>query len=89
MSRKIYCVFLKCKSEKQHFQMYPGKLGKRIYENISQEAWKQWQIKQTMLINEKKLTMMNVADRKILEQEMITFLFKGQDIHMQEYTPPS
>ncbi|EEP99615.1 Fe(2+)-trafficking protein [Yersinia ruckeri ATCC 29473] len=45
--------------------------------------------KQTMLINEKKLNMMNVDDRKLLEQEMIKFLFEGQDVHIEGYTPPN
>ncbi|MDI5454456.1 oxidative damage protection protein, partial [Salmonella enterica subsp. enterica serovar Cerro] len=41
--------------EGQDFQLYPGELGKRIYNEISKDAWAQWQHKQTMLINEKKL----------------------------------
>ncbi|AHF74957.1 protein that protects iron-sulfur proteins against oxidative damage [Candidatus Sodalis pierantonius str. SOPE] len=89
MSRTIYCTFLKREAEGQDYQIYPGELGKRIYDSISKEAWSQWQTKQTMLINEKKLSMMNVADRKVLEQEMINFLFEGQDVHIQGYTPPS
>lgn len=88
MSQMIYCTFLKREAEKQDFQLYPGKLGKHIYETISKEAWTQWQSKQIMLINEKKLNMMNVDDRKILEQEMVNFLFKGHEVHIQGYTPP-
>lgn len=88
MSRTIFCTFLKREAEGQDFQFYPGVLGKRIFDNISKEAWAQWQTKQTMLINEKKLSMMNLADRKILEQEMIKFLFEGQDVHVEGYTPP-
>ncbi len=42
-----------------------------------------------MLINEKKLSMMNIEDRKLLEQEMVNFLFEGQDVHIAGYTPPS
>lgn len=53
------------------------------------EAWSQWITKQTMLINEKKLSMMNIEDRKLLEQEMVNFLFEGQDVHIAGYTPPS
>lgn len=89
MNRKIYCTFLKREAEEQDYQIYPGQLGKRIYDSISKEAWSQWQTKQTMLINEKKLSMMNVADRKMLEQEMISFLFEGQNVHIQGYTTPS
>lgn len=40
-----------------------------------------------MLINEKKLNMMNVEHRKLLEQEMINFLFEGKDVHIEGYTP--
>lgn len=77
MRRTIYCTFLMRKTEGQDYQIYPGELGKRIYDTISKEAWSHWQTKQTILINEKKLNMMNVVDRKMLEQEMINFLFKG------------
>ena len=43
---------------------------------------------QTMLINEKKLSMMNPEHRKLLEQEMVQFLFEGKDVHIEGYTPP-
>ncbi|MCR3755399.1 MAG: putative Fe(2(+))-trafficking protein [Sodalis sp. Psp] len=89
MKRMIYCTFLKRKAEGQDFQFYQGELGKHIYENISKEAWSQWQSKQTMLINEKKLSMVNVDDRQILEQEMIHFLFEGQEVHIQGYISSS
>ncbi|CEN32083.1 Probable Fe(2+)-trafficking protein [Candidatus Westeberhardia cardiocondylae] len=76
----IYCFFLKKESEGQDFQFYPGKLGSRIYENISKEAWNIWKVKQTILINEKRLNMLNVKDRKMLEKEMIKFFFGNNKI---------
>ncbi|WP_457913820.1 oxidative damage protection protein [Candidatus Gillettellia adelgis] len=89
MSRTIFCVFLQRVAKGQNFQFYPGNLGKRIFNEISQEAWNKWIKKQTMLINEKKLSMIRFDDRKFLEQEMIKFLFKGQDIHIKRRTLPS
>ncbi|AGQ32842.1 Probable Fe(2+)-trafficking protein [Serratia liquefaciens] len=89
MSRTIFCTFLQRDAEGQDFQLYPGEVGKRIYNEISKEAWAEWMKKQTMLINEKKLNMMNVDDRKLLEAEMIKFLFEGHDVHIEGYTPPS
>lgn len=89
MSRTIFCTFLQRDAEGQDFQLYPGEVGKRIYNEISKEAWAEWMKKQTMLINEKKLNMMNVDDRKLLETEMIKFLFEGHDVHIEGYTPPS
>ena len=87
MSRTIFCTFLQRDADGQDFQLYPGELGKRIFNEISKEAWSQWMAKQTMLINEKKLNTMNPDDRKMLEQEIIKFLFKGHDIHIDGYTP--
>lgn len=89
MSRTVFCERLKKESEGLDFQLYPGELGKRIFDNISKEAWAQWQSKQTMLINEKKLNMMDPEHRKLLEEEMVKFLFEGQDIIIEGYTPPS
>ena len=89
MSRTIFCTFLQRDAEGQDFQLYPGDVGKRIYNEISKEAWGEWMKKQTMLINEKKLNMMNVDDRKLLEEEMIKFLFEGHDVHIEGYPPPS
>ncbi len=38
---------------------YPGDLGKRLWENVSKEAWAAWLKQQTMLVNENRL---NLAD---------------------------
>ncbi len=35
-----------------------------------------------------KLNMMNVEHRKLLEEEMVNFLFEGKDVHIEGYTPP-
>ncbi|AKJ41174.1 oxidative damage protection protein [Pragia fontium] len=89
MSRTIFCRYLQKEAEGQDFQLYPGDLGKRIFNEISKEAWSQWMTKQTMLINEKKLNMMDPEHRKLLEQEMTNFLFEGKDVQIDGYTPPS
>ena len=70
MSRTIFCTFLQREADGQDFQLYPGELGKRIYNEISKEAWAQWE------------------HRKLLEQEMVQFLFEGKDVHIEGYTPP-
>ncbi|MDD1782326.1 oxidative damage protection protein [Enterovibrio sp. ZSDZ35] len=89
MSRTVFCQRLQKDADGLDFQLYPGDLGKRIFDNISKEAWAQWQSKQTMLINEKKLNMMEPEHRKLLEEEMVKFLFEGHDTVIEGYTPPS
>ncbi len=87
MARTVFCARLKKEAEGLRFQLYPGELGKRIFDNISQQAWSEWQQKQTMLLNEKKLNMMDENDRIFLEQEMVKYLFEGEDIVIEGFTP--
>ena len=88
MTRMVFCQRLKKEAPGMAFQLVPGELGKRIFDNICQEAWAEWQKKQTMLINEKKLNMMNAEHRKFLEEQMVHFLFEGGDVQVEGYVPP-
>lgn len=85
--RKVYCSKLKKEAEGLDYKFYPGEIGQRIFDEISKEAWAQWQKKQTMLINEHQLNMMNTEHRKLLESKMIDFLFHDIDIHIEGYVP--
>lgn len=87
MARTVFCEYLKKDAEGLDFQLYPGELGKRIFDSISKEAWAEWMKKQTMLMNEKKLNTMNPEHRKLLETEMVNFLFEGKEIHIEGYVP--
>ncbi|MGV8231955.1 oxidative damage protection protein, partial [Pseudomonas aeruginosa] len=59
------------------------------YNNVSRKAWDEWQKHQTMLINERRLNMMNAEDRKFLQQEMAKFL-SGEDYAKADGSvPPS
>ncbi len=85
MTRTVYCSYLKKEAPGLTFQLIPGKLGKRIFDNISQEAWTEWQKKQTMLINEKKLNLMQAEDRKIIEEAMIGYLFENKSVDIEGF----
>ena len=87
MSRIVFCQNLQKEAEGLGFQLYPGEVGKRIFDNISKEAWGYWQKKQTMLINEKKMNMMNPDDRAFLEAAMVAYLFDGKEPEIEGYTP--
>lgn len=89
MSRTVFCQRLNKETEGLDFQLYPGELGKRIFENISKEAWAEWQKKQTMLINENKLNMMQPEARTFLEQQMDAYLFEGKEPDIEGYVPPT
>ena len=87
MSRTVFCQNLQKEAEGLGFQLYPGEVGKRIFDNISKEAFGNWQKKQTMLINENKMNMMNPDDRAFLEAAMVAYLFDGKEPEIEGYTP--
>lgn len=87
MTRIVNCVKLKKEAEGLTHQPYPGDLGKRIYEEVSKEAWQQWIDHQTMLINEHRLSMLDVKAREFLKQEMENFLFGSGSAKPAGYIP--
>ena len=88
MSRTVFCVKLKREAEGLAFAPYPGELGKRIFAEISQEAWRAWLTHQTMLINENRLSPLDPKARKFLEGEMEKFLFGEGSAAPTGYVPP-
>ena len=80
MSRTVNCVKLNREAEGLNYAPYPGELGKRIYENISKQAWAEWLAHQTMLINENRLSPLDPNARKFLEGEMEKFLFATGEV---------
>lgn len=88
MSRTVNCVKLGIEAEGLKAPPYPGELGKRIYLEVSQEAWQLWLRHQTMLINEYRLSPIDPKARKMLEEEMEKFFF-GEDVMQPTgYVPP-
>ena len=81
------CKKLKKEGEALSYLPYPGDLGKRIQETISEEAWEQWVSHQTMLINEMKLTPVEPKARKFLEEEMEKFFFGDGSQAPQGFVP--
>ena len=88
MSRKVHCIKLDKKADGLATLTYPGELGKRIYAEVSQEAWQMWLGHQTMLINEYRLTPYETKDRKFLEAEMEKYFFGEGSEAPKEFVEP-
>jgi Fe-S cluster biosynthesis and repair protein YggX len=84
----VQCVLLKREAEGLDRAPYPGELGRRIYEQVSKEAWAQWLRHQTLLINEYRLTPIEPKARKFLEAEMEKFFFGAGSQAPQGYQAP-
>ena len=74
MARMVQCIKLNKEAEGMDFAPLPGELGKRIWNQVSKEAWAAWLKQQTMLINENRLNMADPRDYKVLVEQMMRFL---------------
>jgi Fe-S cluster biosynthesis and repair protein YggX len=89
MARTVNCIKLGREAEGLDFPPLPGELGKRLYENVSKEAWAAWQKHQTMLVNENRLNLADARARKYLMTQLEAYFFgEGAEVP-QGFVPPS
>ena len=87
MARMVHCVKLGRELEGLEKPPFPGELGQRIYDNVSQEAWRQWQSQLTIMINHYGLNLLDPATREMLDQQMEEFFFGAQPEMPEGWTP--
>jgi Fe-S cluster biosynthesis and repair protein YggX len=88
MVRMVQCVKLGREAEALDRLPYPGPLGQRILDNVSKEAWQGWLKHQTMLVNENRLSLADLAARKYLATQMENYFFGGSTDAIQGYVAP-
>jgi Fe-S cluster biosynthesis and repair protein YggX len=67
---------------------WKGELGKRIYDNVSKDAWKLWIEHSKMIMNEYRLNPLDPSSQKIMEEQLEQFFF-GEGSKLPEgYIPP-
>jgi Fe-S cluster biosynthesis and repair protein YggX len=89
MARMIQCAYLKREAEGLDFPVYPGELGKRIYDHVSKEAFEAWKRHQTMLVNENRLNLADARARQYLARQMENFFFGEGAEQPAGYVPPA
>ena len=88
MPRMVHCVKLKREAEGLAAPPFGGELGKRIFDNVSKEAWQGWIKHQTMLINENRLNLADSRARKYLAEQMEKHFFGSGADAASGYVPP-
>ena len=66
---------------------WPGELGKRIYDNVSAQAWKMWEDRMKMILNEYRLMPWQKEAQQLMAKQMEEFFFSGTDALPPEYKP--
>jgi Fe-S cluster biosynthesis and repair protein YggX len=54
---------------------WPGELGQRIFENVSAQAWKLWEERQKMILNEYRLMPWQKEAQELMARHMEDFFF--------------
>ena len=89
MTRTFYCIKLNKEADGLDLPPYPGELGKRIFDNVSKQAWAAWLKHQTMLVNENRLNLADARARQYLARQMENHFFGGGADAAAGYVPPS
>ena len=65
----------------------PGELGKKIFDNVSAEAWDMWLEHQKMLMNEYRIDLSDKSSRQILKQQCENYFFGDGSQLPPDYVP--
>ena len=75
MARMVQCVKLGKELPGMRWKPFPGDLGQRLYDSVSEEAWKLWLEHSKMIINEYRLDLMTKQAQDLLKGEAEKFFF--------------
>ncbi len=89
MTRLVFCRKYQKELEGLDAPPLPGARGLEIYQTVSKQAWSEWQKHQTMLINEKHLSLIDPDARKYLADQMHRFLSNAEVESAEGYVPPT
>ena len=88
MTDSILCAKLGKTGSRLAAPPFPGQLGEKIHQQISQEAWRLWLSHQTMLINEYRLSLIDPKAREFLRKEMENYFFGHGSDKPSGFVPP-
>ena len=78
MTRTVHCLRYQKELPGLEKPPLPGENGEKIFAHVSEQAWREWQALQTMLINEKELSLIDPEAREYLTDQMWKF-FNGEE----------
>lgn len=87
MPHMVQCVKLGREAEGLDEPPFDTELGKKIYENVSKQAWAQWQDHMKMLLNEYRLQPWRKEHQEMIVKAMDDYFFGAGGEKPKEYKP--
>ena len=88
MSRTVNCVKLGKELPGLDSPPWPGELGERVFNNVSLEAWKLWEERRKMILNEYRLLPFQKEAQDLMAKQMNEFFFGEGSAVPPDYVPP-
>jgi Fe-S cluster biosynthesis and repair protein YggX len=74
-SRTVFCVKLQKELPGLEVAPWPGEIGQRLLQNVSAQAWKLWEERQKMILNEYRLMPWQKEGQELILKHMEEFFF--------------
>jgi Fe-S cluster biosynthesis and repair protein YggX len=85
--RNVHCVKLKQELPGLDAPPWPGELGQRIYNQVSAEAWRMWEERMRMILNEYRLLPFQKEAQQLIARQMEDFFFGEGTALPPDYVP--
>ena len=87
MRRIVKCVKLGKELPGVPYKPFDGELGKRIYENVSMDAWRQWIEHSKMIVNEYRIDLASAQGQKLMLEQAEKYFFGEGAQTPPDYVP--
>ena len=87
-TRMVHCVKFGKELPGLDRPPWKGEVGKRVYENVSKEAWKLWIEQMKMIMNEYRLNLGTQEAQEFLLKQMEDYFFGEGSAFPPGYQPP-
>jgi Fe-S cluster biosynthesis and repair protein YggX len=85
--RTVHCVKLKRDLPGLDAPPWPGALGQRIFDHVSQEAWDEWEERMKMILNEYRLLPFQKESQELIAKHMEEFFFGDGSAPPPDFVP--
>lgn len=85
--RTVFCIKMKQELPGLEAAPWPGALGERIFREVSAEAWKQWEERQKMILNEYRIMPWQKEGQELIRTHLEQFFFGESAALPPGYTP--
>ena len=88
MSHIVFCAKLKQELPGLDEPPFDNELGRKVYDNVSQQAWGMWVEHCKMLLNEYRLNPSRREDQEVIAKQLEQFFFGEGSAPPKDFVAP-